>query len=144
MFTLMTSQEFFIFSNNHIFFKRAESRPLFLFSFFLHDKYGTNTMYDKSIDGVLGTQTRAAGWQAQTNPLSYGGTTQKSNLYQIYYWTKSIDAIETFSLTSSPFRFLSYQCQNGKLTNQLVRNFVAQIFCSAAADDDDDLPSYLL
>ena len=29
-----------------------------LFSFFSHDKYSTNTIYDKSIDGVLGTQTQ--------------------------------------------------------------------------------------
>ena len=26
-----------------------------------------------SINGVLGTRTRAAGWKAQTNPLSYAG-----------------------------------------------------------------------
>ena len=27
----------------------------------------------KSVDGVLGIRTRAAGWKARTNPLSYGG-----------------------------------------------------------------------
>ena len=33
--------------------------PLFiLFLFFSQDKYSTNTIYDKSIDGVLGTQTQ--------------------------------------------------------------------------------------
>ena len=37
----------------------AHSRPLFrLFSFFSHDKYSTNTINDKCIDGVLGTRTR--------------------------------------------------------------------------------------
>ena len=29
-----------------------------LFLFFLHDKYSTNTINDKSVDGVLGTQTQ--------------------------------------------------------------------------------------
>ena len=34
---------------------------LFLFiSFFSHYKYGTNTLNDKSIDGVLGTRTRGS------------------------------------------------------------------------------------
>ena len=32
---------------------------LFLFSFFSHDKYSTNTINEKSIDGMLGTQTRS-------------------------------------------------------------------------------------
>ena len=54
-----------------------------LFSFFSRDKYSTNwTKNDKSIDGVLETQTRGgrmvclglkpgvAGWWAQINPLS--------------------------------------------------------------------------
>ena len=36
----------------------GQTRPLFcLFSFFSHDKYSTNTINDKSIDGVLGTRT---------------------------------------------------------------------------------------
>ena len=36
----------------------GRTRPLFvLFSFFSHDKYSTNTIYEKSIDGVLGTRT---------------------------------------------------------------------------------------
>ena len=30
-------------------------------------------LIDKSVDGVLGPWTRAAGWKAQMNPLSYGG-----------------------------------------------------------------------
>ena len=30
-----------------------------LFSFFSHDKYSTNTINEKSVDGVLGTQTRS-------------------------------------------------------------------------------------
>ena len=29
------------------------------------------TINDKSLNGVLGTQTQAAGWKAQINPLSY-------------------------------------------------------------------------
>ena len=32
------------------------------------------TTNDKSVDGVLGSRTWAAGWKAQTNPLSYAGT----------------------------------------------------------------------
>ena len=39
----------------------------------------------KSVDGVLGIRTRAAGWKAQTNPLSYGGT--PSTIF-IHMWTK--------------------------------------------------------
>ena len=35
---------------------------LFLFSFFSHDKYSTNTINEKSVDGMLGTQTRVAEW----------------------------------------------------------------------------------
>ena len=33
-----------------------------LFSFFSNDKYSTNTINEKSVDGVLGTRTGAAGW----------------------------------------------------------------------------------
>ena len=50
---------------------------MFIFVLFLHrtDKYSTNlTINEKSIDGMLGSQTRAAEWKAQTNPPSYGGT----------------------------------------------------------------------
>ena len=49
---------------------------LCLFSFFSQckDKSGTNlTKHDKSVGYVLGLEPRAAGWKAQTNPLSYGG-----------------------------------------------------------------------
>ena len=35
----------------------SQSQPLFVFSFFSHDKYSTNTINDKSVDGVLGTRT---------------------------------------------------------------------------------------
>ena len=41
-----------------IFFKNGPNPASFLFSFFSHDKYSTNTINDKSIDGVLGTRTR--------------------------------------------------------------------------------------
>ena len=41
------------------FFKNGPNPASFcLFSFFSHDKYSTNTINDKSIDGVLGTQTQ--------------------------------------------------------------------------------------
>ena len=37
----------------------GQARPLFVyFLFFSNDKYSTNTINEKSIDGVLGTQTR--------------------------------------------------------------------------------------
>ena len=52
-----------------------------LFSFLSHDKHSTNlTINDKNIDGVLGTQTWAAGWLVQMNPLSYGGTPKLFNV----------------------------------------------------------------
>ena len=49
-----------IWSNENFFLKMGQTRPLFyLFRSFSHDKYSTNlTRNDKSIDGVLGTQTR--------------------------------------------------------------------------------------
>ena len=43
------------------FFKKmGQTRPLFvyLFLFFSQEKYSTKTINDKSVDGVLGTQTR--------------------------------------------------------------------------------------
>ena len=50
--------------------------------FFLHsnskDKFEQYKL-KKSVDGVLGTRTRGAGWKAQTNPRSYGGTPQHFN-----------------------------------------------------------------
>ena len=37
----------------------GQTRPLFVyFLFFSHDKYSTNTINDKSIDGVIGTRTQ--------------------------------------------------------------------------------------
>ena len=54
--------------------KWAKPGSFCLFSFFSHEKYSSNTINEKSVDGVLGTRTRAAGWQVQTNPLSYGDT----------------------------------------------------------------------
>ena len=33
-----------------------------LFSFFSLDKYGTNTINDQSVDGVLGFEPGAVGW----------------------------------------------------------------------------------
>ena len=43
-----------------VFFKKTGLNPVSfcLFSFFSHDKYSTNTVNEKSVDGVLGTQTR--------------------------------------------------------------------------------------
>ena len=42
----------------YCFFKNGPNPASFLFSFLSHDKYSTNTINDKSIDGVLGTRTR--------------------------------------------------------------------------------------
>ena len=36
--------------------------------------FGFSTCRNESLYGMLGTQTRATGWKAQTNPLCYGGT----------------------------------------------------------------------
>ena len=44
------------------FFKNGLSPASFcLFSFFSNDKYSTNTINEKSVDGVLGTRTRGGG-----------------------------------------------------------------------------------
>ena len=43
-------------------------RPLFVYfrSFHMTNRYSTNlTMYDKSVDGVLGTRTRDAGGRSK-------------------------------------------------------------------------------
>ena len=42
-------------------YKNGPIRPLFVyFRSFSHDKYSTNTINDRSIDGVLGTRTRGS------------------------------------------------------------------------------------
>ena len=48
-----------------------------LFSFFSHDKCSTNTTNEKAQMVCLGFEPGAVGWQAYTNPLSYGGTPHK-------------------------------------------------------------------
>ena len=41
---------------------RSRVEQFSLFSLFSHEKYSTNTLNDKRVDGVLGTRTRAVGW----------------------------------------------------------------------------------
>ena len=55
------------------FFKKMGQTGLFfcLFSFFSHDKYSTNNINEKAQMACMGLEPRAAGWQAQTIPLSY-------------------------------------------------------------------------
>ena len=43
---------------NLIFLDGPNQASFYLLSFFSHDKYSTNTINDKSVDGVLGTQTQ--------------------------------------------------------------------------------------
>ena len=52
-----------------------------LFSFFSYDKYSANTINEKVQMACLGLEPGAAKWQAQTNPLSYGGTPTKLFLF---------------------------------------------------------------
>ena len=54
----------------------AQARPLFIyFLFFSHDKYSTNTINDKSEDGVHGTQTHGGTMVgADISTELYGGT----------------------------------------------------------------------
>ena len=59
-------------------FLKNGPNPFCLFSFFSHDKYSANTINEKTQMACLGLEPRAAGWQAQTNPLSYGGTPKKT------------------------------------------------------------------
>ena len=40
--------------------KWAKPGSFCLFSFFSHEKYSSNTINEKSVDGVLGTRTRAS------------------------------------------------------------------------------------
>ena len=61
-----------------------------LFSFFSHGKYSTNTVYDKSIDCVLGTRTRG-GWMVDAdestelwrNPKNY-------NVWTLSHWHRRL------------------------------------------------------
>ena len=47
--------------SSSFFFKNGPNPASFgLFSFFSHDKYSTNILNEKSLDGVLGTQTRGS------------------------------------------------------------------------------------
>ena len=67
-----------------VFFKKW-TKPgllLFLFSFFSHDKYSTNTINEKAQMACLGLKPGAVGWQVQTNPLSYGGTPERMCLME--------------------------------------------------------------
>ena len=49
------------------------------------DRYSTNlTTNEKSVDGMLGSRIRGAGWKAQTNPLSYGGTPDNYSILSLY------------------------------------------------------------
>ena len=49
----------------------GQSRTLFVY--FRPFLITISIQFEKSIDGVLGIRTWAAGWQAQTKPQSYGG-----------------------------------------------------------------------
>ena len=61
-------------------FKCANPASFCLFSSLSHYNFN-NTNYLKSIDGVLGIRTRAAGLQAQTIPQSYGGRPQLIKMF---------------------------------------------------------------
>ena len=49
----------------------GQTRPL---SFFSHDKYSTNTINEKSVDGVLGTRTRGGKMVGADESTELGGT----------------------------------------------------------------------
>ena len=49
----------------------GQSRPLFVY--FRSFLVTISIQIEKSVDGVLGIRTWAAGWKAQTKPQSYGG-----------------------------------------------------------------------
>ena len=70
----------FLLVNQNVFKWAKTDLFLFIFVLFSHhkDKYSTElTINDKSADGVLGVKPRAAWWNVETNPLSYGGTLQQ-------------------------------------------------------------------
>ena len=58
----------------------GQSRPLLFYFRYFHITISI-IQIENSIDGVLGIQTGAAGWQAQTKPWSYGGHPIKLNVY---------------------------------------------------------------
>ena len=76
-------------SCKRMFFKNGQTRPLFLYFRSFH-MTNIQQIWLKKIDGALWTQTGAARWEAQTNPLSYDGTptTNKCCHHYIdqYFW----------------------------------------------------------
>ena len=85
----------------------GQTRPLFG-SFFTHiartnvAKFGY--INDKSVLGVLGSRTQAAGSLAQTNPLSYGDTLNhdESCIFLFHLLNKaSVDNLRPFLKTMS-------------------------------------------
>ena len=80
------------------------------FSFFSQykDKCRTNlTTNYKSIEGMLGSQTRAAGLKAPTNPLSHGGTppTKCLSANDVVYANSQLFRQPKFPPTWLPFKF---------------------------------------
>ena len=83
-----------------IFSKMGHSRPLFrLLSFFSHDKYSTNTLNDKSVDGVLGIRTHGRIMVGADDTSELWRPPSPSYLYvfvalrQCQVWLKSIIAL---------------------------------------------------
>ena len=71
-----------------------------LFSFSLRTNIAQIlTINEKSIDGVLGTRTRAAEWKAQTNPLSY--CSPQPSTFLLNFFKKNGPFPASFSLFSS-------------------------------------------
>ena len=58
-----------------VFLKKDWENPGGLFFIYFRPFHLTQVWIDKSVDGMLGTRIRGGKWKAQTNPLSYGGTT---------------------------------------------------------------------
>ena len=69
----------------------GQTRPILIISFFSHDKYSTNlTINDKSVDGVLGTQTRGG---------RMVGTDDSTELWrQKYFYLLSLNGYGDFKL----------------------------------------------
>ena len=66
----------------HFFKKMDQNRPLFVYFRLFHITQFNKLM--KALIVCLGLEPGAAGWKAQTNPQSYGGTQLNSSLYSLF------------------------------------------------------------
>ena len=115
------------FSEKIIFLNEPTPASFCLFSFFSHGKYSTNTINDKSVDGVLGTRTQAS---------KIIGTDDSTKLWLIQIWLMlvTVHGRQYLMITLQLLRFKPLQgvpiCLQLNRRNRLFRRTsVYALFC---------------